>query len=93
MITNRTITRRLSAMMAAPLVAAGIVAGAVAIGELATAGAQPVSGGQCTGMTMTDGRGGPKPDPMTRAGQISAATGSGASGGSMAANCVPAGHS
>ena len=92
-MANRIITRRLSVIVAAPLVAAGIVAATVAMCELATVGAQPVSGGQCTGMTMTDGRGGPKPDSMTRAGQISAATGPGASGGSIAANCVPAGHS
>lgn len=91
-MANRIITRRLSVIVAAPLVAAGIVSGTLAIGELANAGAQPVSGGQCAAMTMTDGRGGARPDPMTRAGQINAAAGSGASDGSMAANCAPAGH-
>lgn len=92
-MNNRTITRRLSAIVAAPLVAAGIAAGALAVGELATAGAQPVSGGQCTSMTMSDGQSGSTANALTRAGQISAATGSGASDGSMAVNCAPAGHS
>jgi hypothetical protein len=34
----------------------------------------------------------PKPNAMTRAGQISAAAGPSASDGAMAANCQPAGH-
>lgn len=92
-MTNRTVTRRLSAIVAAPLVAAGIIAGALAIGDPATAGAQPVSSSQCTAMTMPDGSAAPGPNMMTRAGQIAAATGAGASDGSMAANCQPVGHS
>ena len=92
-MTNRTITRRLSAIVAAPLVAAGIIAGALAIGDPATAGAQPVSGGQCTAMTMPDSSAAQGPSMMTRAGQIAAAAGAGASDGSMAVNCQPASHS
>lgn len=92
-MTNRTITRRLSAIVAAPLVTAGIIASALAIGNPATAGAQPVSGGQCTAMTMPDGGAAQGASMMTRAGQIVAAAGVSASDGSMAVNCQPAGHS
>ncbi len=91
-MTNPTITRRITAGLAGPLVAAGILLGGAVVGGTATAAAQPASSDQCTSMTMTQGSGGTNPNALTRAGQIGAASGSGASDGSMAAACQPASH-
>ncbi len=89
---STTKTRRLAAALAAPLAAAGILLGGMAIGASPNAGAQPVDGTQCAGMAMTNGQNGPNPAALTRAGMINGAAGPGASDGSMAANCAPAGH-
>jgi len=85
-------TRRFTALVAGPLVAAGLIVGTVAVGSPAAAGAQPAAGGGCATMTMTNGQSGPNPSGLTRAGQISAAAGPGASDGAMATDCRPANH-
>ncbi len=90
--TTTTAIRRLTAAVAAPLAAAGILLGGLAMGAAPTAGAQP-GDGQCSQMPMTNGRSGPTPSALTRAGMINAAAGPSASDGSMPANCAPAGHS
>lgn len=86
------IARRITAALSGSVVAAGIILGTMVIGETATASADPMSGGQCTSMTMTNGQDGTSPNALTRAGQIGAAAGPSASDGSMAANCAPASH-
>ena len=91
-MTTTTFTRRVTAAVSAPLVAAGIILGSMVIGSTGIASAQPTSGGQCAGMTMTDGQGGANPSALTRAGQIGAAAGPGASDGSMAVDCQAASH-
>ena len=91
-MNNRSLTRRLSALVAGPLVAGGLIVGTVVVGSPASAGAQPADGGGCTTMTMTSGQGGPNPGALTRAGQISAAAGPSASDGAMAVDCLPASH-
>lgn len=89
---HRSLTRRLTALVAAPLVAGGLVLGGVVVGGPASAEAQPADGGGCTTMAMTSGRGGPNPGALTRAGQIGAAAGPSASDGAMAVDCQPASH-
>lgn len=89
---NTTKTRRLTAVLVAPLAAAGILLGTLAVGGSPTAVAQPAGDDQCSGMAMTNGQSGPNPSSMTRAGQINAAAGANASDGSMAVNCAPASH-
>lgn len=90
-MSTNTFTRRITATVSGALVAAGILLGSMVIGDTASATADPMSGGQCAGMTMTDGQGGTNPNALTRAGQIGAA-GSGASDGSMAVDCQAASH-
>ncbi|MCW1957689.1 MAG: hypothetical protein KIH64_003905 [Mycobacterium sp.] len=87
--TMKTTTKsgRLAAALSAPLAAVGILLGGSPI-----AGAQPAADNQCAGMSMTDGRTGPNPSALTRAGMINAASGPSASDGSMQSNCAPAGH-
>ena len=92
-MNTTTFTGRVGAALAGPLVAAGIMLGSMVISETASAGAEPTSGGQCTSMTMTDGQGASSPNALTRAGQIGAAAGPGASDGSMTVNCQATGHS
>lgn len=89
---NTRFTRRLTATLSGPLVAAGVILGSMVTGETATAGADPMSGGQCTSMTMTGGQDAPGPGALTRAGQIGAAAGPSASDGSMAVDCQAASH-
>lgn len=91
-MTNTTITRRITTALAGPLVAAGVLLGSALAGDVATAAAQPASAGQCSSMTMTAGQGATNPNALTRAGQIGAASGPGASDGSMAVACEPASH-
>ena len=90
---NKRFSHRSIAAIAGPIVAAGLLLGSVAIGGAPAAGAQPSSTGQCTSMPMTGGQSGPNPYVLTRAGQVAAANGPGASDGSMAAGCQPVGHS
>ncbi len=85
-------TRRIIATLSGPLVAAGLILGSMAIGETATATAQPASDSQCTSMSMTSGQDGTGPNALTRAGQISAASGPSASDSSMVVNCQAASH-
>jgi hypothetical protein len=87
-----TATRRITAAVSGPLLAAGIFLGSMVIGGTAAANADPMSGGQCTSMTMTNGQDGTAPNGLTRAGQVGAAAGPSASDGSMAVNCAPASH-
>lgn len=89
--TTTTLGQRIAATMAGPLLAAGILMGSMVVGDTAAASAQP-SAGTCTSMPMADGQDGTAPNALTRAGQVSAAAGPGASDGSMPANCAPAGH-
>ena len=90
---NNSARRRLSATLSGPLVAAGIILGTMVIGPTATASAQPTTDSQCSGMPMADSRDGTAPNALTRAGQVGSATaGSGASDGSMPADCTPASH-
>jgi len=91
-MNTTTFTRRITATVSGPIVAAGIILGSMVIGDNATAAAQPTMSGQCTSMTMTDGQGGANPNALTRAGQVGAAAGSGASDGSMAVDCQAASH-
>ena len=92
MNTNK-FTGNLGAVLAGPLVAAGIMLGSMVLGDSASASAEPTTAGQCTGMTMTDGQDPASPNALTRAGQIGAAAGPGASDGSMTVNCQATGHS
>ena len=91
-MTSSSLTRRLTARAAGPLVAGGLILGSLVVGSPASAGAQPADGTGCTTMTMTSGQGGSTPSALTRAGQISAAAGPGASDGAMALDCQPASH-
>ena len=91
-MNTTTFTRRITSAMSGPLVAAGIILGSMVIGDNATAAAQPTSGGQCAGMTMTDAQSETSPNVLTRAGQVGAAAGPGASDGSMAVDCQAASH-
>lgn len=74
-----------------PLIVAGILIGGIVAGTSAIASAQP-GDNQCSTMSMTSGADVPRPNGLTRAGQLGAAGGSGASDGSMAASCTPASH-
>ena len=67
-MSTNTFTRRITATVSGALVAAGILLGSMVIGDTASATADPMSGGQCAGMTMTDGQGGTNPNALTRAG-------------------------
>jgi hypothetical protein len=91
-MNNRNLTRRITARLAGPLVAGGLILGSLVVGSPASAGAQPADGSGCTTMGMTSGQGGPAPSALTRAGQISAAAGPGASDGAMPVDCQPASH-
>lgn len=86
------IARRIAGALSGPVVAAGIILGTMVIGETASANADPMSGGQCTSMTMTNGQDGTAPNALTRAGQDGTAAGPSASDGSMAVTCQPASH-
>lgn len=88
---TRDIVRRVAVEIGAPLIAAGILIGGVVAGTSAIAAAQP-GDNQCSTMSMTSGADQPAPNGMTRAGQVAAAQGPGASDGSMAASCTPASH-
>ena len=88
----RNYPRRINAIVTAPLLVGGLLLGGMAIADSAIAGAQPSTAGQCSNMTMTSAPGGSNPNPMTRAGQISAATGNSATDTSMSTNCEPASH-
>ena len=91
-MNSTTRTRRITTAVGAAIVAAGIALGGMAIGDPASAYGQPAGSGRCTGMPMTSGQSGPTSSTLTRAGQVAAAAGPGASDGSMAVDCQAATH-
>lgn len=91
-MNSTAITRRIGNAIGGALIAAGVVLGSLAVVDPAIADAQPTGSGQCSSMAMTDGRSGPPSNALTRAGQVAAIAGPGASDGSMAVNCQADGH-
>ena len=90
---NRTITRRITAAIAAPVAAAGIFLGSMTLGSAASALAEPTASTECSSMAMpTTQVGTTNPNPLTRAGQIAAARNPATPGGAMDMGCPVVGH-
>ena len=89
---NRTITSRIGAAVAGPAVAATILLTGLTAGIAPQASAQPTSGQQCGSMSMPNPGSAATQNPLTRAGQVQAATGSSASDGSMPVDCQAVSH-
>jgi hypothetical protein len=91
---NRNVTRRITTALAGTIAAAGIFAGSLVLGAT-EAGAQPATNTQCSSMSMPSGQAdADNLNPLTRAGQVGAASNTGAPAGSGAPmDCQAAGHS
>ena len=90
---NRTITRRITAAIAAPIAAAGIFLGSMTLGAAASAVAEPTTSTECSSMAMPATQvGATNPNPLTRAGQIAAARTPAGPGGTMDMSCPVVGH-
>ena len=90
---NRTIPRRITAAIAAPVAAAGIFLGSMTLGSAASALAEPTASTECSSMAMpTTQVGTTNPNLLTRAGQIAAARTPAAPGGTMDMGCPVVGH-
>jgi hypothetical protein len=90
---NRTITRRITAAIAGPVAAAGIFLGSMSLGSVAPAFAEPANPTACSSMAMPDNQASaPGPNPLTRAGQVGAASTPASSAGTMYMGCPAVGH-